>query len=217
LSNLKFNKITATNVKTNAIVYTTVSSYLGNTDFYGTMEFGEINIDGCAVPFVFVGLKKLTMDTVNIKDIYGQVFIIRGHCKDFLINTLNMLESCRGNAATIEKYNSDPCAENIKFKTVNVSAGCGNSTKELVHAAAVNGLQIEQINLTGATFSYVLSISDECSNVRIGSFNNSESNVTSIFYARTTVPAENNVSFGAATGKTTTLITGSACDLRVEP
>ena len=127
-----------------------------------------------------------------------------------------MLESCRGNAATIEKYNSDPCAENIKFKTVNVSAGCGNSTKELVHAAAVNGLQIEQINLTGATFSYVLSISNECSNVRIGSFNNSESNVTSIFFARSVVPSANNVSFGTATGKTTTLIAGASCDVQVD-
>lgn len=217
LSNLKFNKITATNVKTNAVLYTTVSSYLGNTDFYGTMEFGEINIDGCSLPFAFVGLKQLKMETVNIKNSYSQVFLFRGHCKDAEINTLNMLEGCKGSAATIEKYNSDPCAENIKFNTINVFDGCGGSNKELVLANAVNGLEIGQVNITNATFSYILSISDECSNVRLGTFNNNASNVTSIFFARSIIPSANNIFFGTATGKTTTLITGASCDVRVDP
>lgn len=164
---LKFGKITGTNIGCHGAIYTVLSSYLGNTGFYGELEIEEINLDGCLIGVLSYGARKLKVGTMNMKNLKQQALHITCHTTDAEIDSINLIENCANLAAKITAYKDEPLCEGIKINTIRVGEGCGAEASTLVHANAVNGLEIGEVYCPKDAYKSILQADPLASNVHL--------------------------------------------------
>ncbi len=217
MKNLKVGKIKATNMTNNGIYFTMVSSYVGDTGLYAELELGEVDISFKSyggVGVQFVGIGKLRANAITLQGLNAQALHFTNHSADVEINTLNLI-NCRGQALYVTHLAEEAKCSDIRIKTLNIGAGCGSNTKEVIYADSVNGLTVDSLNLSGATYKAIMSLNANCSNVHLGSVSCSDSNVSSVFYANNEVTESNNVSIGSISGQTIPLTAGASCTVKV--
>ena len=165
LGGCEFGKITGTNIGYHGAIYTVLSSYLGNTGFYGELEIEEINLDGCLVGVLSYGARKLRVGAMNMKNIKQQTLHITCHTTDAEIDSINLIENCASLAAKITAYKDEPLCEGIKINTIRVGEGCGAEASTLVHANAVNGLEIGEVYCPKDAYKSILQADPLANNV----------------------------------------------------
>lgn len=171
MKNLLFKKVRATNVHACAILYSTYSDYLGNTDFNGTLELGDVQIEGAegnsGSSLACFGVKELNVGTLTLKKRNQQCVYLASGSENCKIGLLSM-QGCAAQAVrTGRKEARDSGCENIRIDEIRVSEDCGGAAKELLDLEAVTGLDVGKIDLDGKPYENLLSVKRECGDVRI--------------------------------------------------
>ncbi|MBR7097940.1 MAG: hypothetical protein IKC59_00865, partial [Clostridia bacterium] len=199
LKNLVFKKVTAKNIRGCAICYSVISSYLGNTKFVGTLELGEINIEGAAENtgscLACYGVKKLRVKTLNLKNRNQQGVFLICHATDCEIETINM-SNCKGPALRVLRYQDEPACENIRIGTVNIDANCGSQDADVFLLESVDGIKIDRVNLNNATYRSVISLGSDCKNVHLEALCAEGKQPASLIYAREAINAGQGITIG---------------------
>ena len=199
LKNLKFGKLIGKNITTCAAWYCVLSDYLGNTGFYGELEIGEMELDGAAIAVASHGARKVRIGTVNLKNAKHQAVHFSCHTTDVEIDTINLIENCPAEAVYFNRHSDEPANERIKIHTVNVGNGCGNPSKDAIFVKIVDGLEIDRLNLNGASYRSALSVGAECRNIQINQIENNQSNLSKVIFEREPIEDQNHIIVAAVT------------------
>lgn len=199
LKNLVFKKVTATNVHYCAILYSVIGDYLGNAGFVGSMELGEINIEGgegnSGSCFACFGLTSLKAKTLNLKNRNSQGVLINCHSVNCEIETINMT-NCKGAAVRVLRHQDEPACENIRIGQVNLDSDCGSETADVFLLESVDGIKIDRVNMNDATYRSVISVGSDCKNVHLEGLFTEGKKPASLIYAREAIGAEQGITLG---------------------
>ncbi len=165
---LRFGKISASNLLQNGVHYTVNSNYFGCLPHYGELIIGELNIDGAQTGLSICGLKKAKIGKMNLKNIKTQGLYFTGHTTNLEIDKINLIENCNGEAIFVTRHQNESICQNIKIGILSVKHNGENYSKALIFANAVDGFRISEIILPKSFIRTVLTTDIGAANVSIG-------------------------------------------------